>query len=302
MTAILKEEPADLSATGIDINPALEKIYRRCLEKKQEQRFHSAHDLAFALEALSTVSGSRTPQTTATSVPPQTGVARLFDNVKLAWIVAGVLMVGLLAALPFAIARFRQTSSATSPVVRYDVFPANNATLALVRWPGVAVSPDGSTLAYVATSSGITNLYIRKRDDTEARVLAGTEGASDPAFSPNGRWIAFIADFTLKKVPVDGPVSTVIKVGDARGISWANDDTLIYSPESAGGLAEISANGGEPKQVSKLDESKKERTHRWPQVLPGGKAVIFTVGTLDTPDSYERSNLKQSFLRLASDE
>ncbi len=296
MTAILKEEPADLRATGINFNPALEKIYQRCLEKKQEQRFHSAHDLAFALEALSTVSGSRTPPTTATPVPPETGVGRLFDNVKLAWLVAGVLLIGLLAALPFAIGRFRQTSLTTSPVVRYDVFPANKATLALVRWPGIAVSPDGSTLAYVATSNGIANLYIRKRDDTEARVLAGTEGASDPVFSPNGRWIAFIADFTLKKVPVDGPVSTVIKVGDARGISWANDDTLIYSPESAGGLAEISANGGEPKQVSKLDESKKERTHRWPQVLPGGKAVIFTVGTLDTPDSYERSNIEAIIL------
>jgi hypothetical protein len=206
MTAILKEEPAELSATGININHAIEKIYRRCLEKKPEQRFHSAHDLAFALEALSTVSGPRTPPTTATSVPPEAGVARLFHNVKLAWIVAGVLMVGLLAALPFAIAHFRQTSSTTAPVVRYDVFPANKATLALVRWPGVAVSPDGSTLAYVATSNGIPNLYIRKRDDTEAKVLVGTEGASEPVFSPNGRWIAFLADFTLKKVPLDGPL------------------------------------------------------------------------------------------------
>jgi serine/threonine-protein kinase len=102
--------------------------------------------------------------------------------------------------------------------------------------------------------------------------------------------------FAIKKVSLDGAISTVVKVGDARGISWANDDTLVYSPEPAGALFKISANGDNPQAISKLDDSKMERTHRWPQVLPNGKAVIFTVGTVDTPDTYERANIEAVIL------
>jgi serine/threonine-protein kinase len=75
-------------------------------------------------------------------------------------------------------------------------------------------------------------------------------------------------------------------------LSWASEDTLVYSADSAGALFQISVNGGEPRPISKIDESKNERTHRWPQVLPGGKAVIFTIGALDSPDDYERANIE----------
>jgi serine/threonine-protein kinase len=105
-----------------------------------------------------------------------------------------------------------------------------------------------------------------------------------------------MGDFAVKKVSLDGPVSTVVNVGDARGISWLNDDTLVYSPEPVSGVFRISANGDNPQPISKLDEAKKERTHRWPQALPNGKAVIFTVGTLDSPDTYERSNIEAVIL------
>ena len=296
MTAILKEEPPELSETGTNINPTLERIVRRCLEKKPEQRFHSAHDLAFALEALSTLSGSRPTTATSPLVTEKTARARLFENARLAWIVAAVLLLGLLAALPFAIAHLRRPAIASSPIVRYDISPPANTTLDLVRWPAIAVSPDGSTVAFVAKGDGLNRLYVRRRDETETRPLAGTEGAAEPVFSPNGRWIAFMADFSIKKVSLDGPVTTLVKVGDARGLSWASDDILIYAPESASGLSKISADGGDPQPISKLDASKNERTHRWPQVLPQGKAVLFTVGTLDSPDSYERANIEAVIL------
>ena len=202
----------------------------------------------------------------------------------------------MLITLPFALAYFRQPLTKASPIVRYDIAAPAKSTLSLIRWPAIAVSPDGSTMAFVVAVDGINRLYVRKRDDPESRLLAGTEGATDPVFSPNGKSIAFITDFTVKKIALDGPVMSVVKVGDARGISWLGDDTLIYAPEPASGLFKISVTGDNPQPISKLDDGKKERTHRWPQVLPNGKAVIFTVGTINSPDNYERANIEAVIL------
>lgn len=297
MTAILKDEPEEVTEINSKVPPQLQRIVSRCLEKKPERRFQSASDLGFAIEALSTPSGARLD--TAAALPAvgiSTLKARLFDNARLAWIVAVVLLLGLLAALSSAIINRRQAQYASPAVARYDIPPPANTALNVARWPAIALSPDGSTLAFVGVSEGVSRLYVRRRDDPAVRPLAGTEGASDPVFSPNGKWIAFIADSALKKAPLDGPVTSLLKVGDARGVSWVSEDTLVYSPGADTALFRISANGGEPQPVSKLDESKNERTHRWPQVLPGAKAVLFTVGTLDSPDSYERANIEAVIL------
>ena len=199
MTAILKEEPPELSETNTKINPAVEKIVRRCLQKKPEQRFHSAHDLAFALEALSTLSSARY-ETPAATVTSELSKGRQFlANARLAWIVAVFLLLAVLIALPFALGYFRQPPTKVFPIVRYDIPAPAKSTLSLVRWPAVTVSPDGSTMAFVVEVDGINRIYVRKRDEAESRLLAGTERAADPVFSPNGKSIAFISDFTLEK-------------------------------------------------------------------------------------------------------
>ena len=297
MTAILKEEPEEVTEINSRVPPQLQRIVSRCLEKKPERRFQSASDLGFAIEALSTPSGVRLD--TAAALPAATESTlkeQLFSNARLAWIVAAVLLLGLLAALPLAISKLRQTKPELPAIVRFDVQPPEKTALNMSRSPAITLSPDGTTMAFVGVSEGISRLYVRRRDDPAVRALAGTEGASDPVFSPNGKLIAFIADSALKKVPMDGPVTSLVKVGDARGSSWASEETLVYSPGADTALFQISANGGEPQQVSKLDVSKEERTHRWPQVLPGAKAVLFTVGTLDSPDSYELANIEAVIL------
>jgi serine/threonine-protein kinase len=300
MTAILKEEPPELSETNAKISLPLEKIVRRCLEKKPERRFHSASDLAFALEALSTSSGS---QNTATALPPvtksQTGLGRfrLFANARVAWIAATIFLVILLASLPLAIAYLRRPTVEVRPIVRYDISAPGKTALSLSRWPVVALSPDGSTLAFIAGSAdGINRLYVRKRDDPEMKPLAGTEGAMDPSFSPDGKSLAFVSDFVLKKLSFDGSVLSLTKVEDTRGVTWASDDTMVYAPTVTGGLFQISANGGAPRAITTVDFKKNERTHRWPQVLPGGKAALFTVGTINSPDNYDGSNIEAIIL------
>jgi serine/threonine-protein kinase len=175
--------------------------------------------------------------------------------------------------------------------VRYEISASPKTVLNLIRWLSVGLSPDGSTVVFVGTTDGIDRLYLRRRDDTTIKQIPGTEGAANPVFSPDGKWIAFVANRTLKKTGLDGPVTSLRPVDDSRGITWASEDSLIYSPDAADGLFQISAEGGEPKRITQPDASKGERTHRWPQILPGGKAVIFTIGTVESPDSYEKANI-----------
>ena len=290
MSAILKEDPPDLSTTNQTVSPALERVVHHCLEKNPEQRFHSASDLAFAIEALSggaTSSG----QTTTLPVSPLAEVSRRKLTERF-WIAStAILTLALLLLAAFVFLRQAPKNNAAA-VVRYDVLPLNKTGLFLIRLPAVAISPDGSTLAFLANDDGVNRLYVRKRDDTEVKMIPGTEGVSDATFSPDGQSIAFIADFTLKKAPLNGPVVSLTKVGDTRGVSWMADDSLIYAPAATGGLFQISANGGEPHPITKVDEAKKERTHRWPQALPGVKAVLFTVGSLDKPDDYDNANIE----------
>lgn len=292
MAAILKEEPAEFSLTNSLISSSLERIVRRCLEKQPARRFQSATDLAFALEALSAPSGptlrATSPRFTETLHTSGLGFAK---RERLAWIAAGVLLLFAVGLLLWTLTRSGQPKPEASPVVRYDIATPDKTTLNLIRWPSMALSADGSTVVFVGTNNGIHRLYVRRRDDTTIKPIAGTEGASSPAFCPDGKWIAFLADRTLKKTTVDGQVTTVLKVEDARGISWAGEDTFLYSPDAAEGLFLISAEGGEPKRITKPDTTRNERTHRWPQVLPGGKAAIFTVGMLNSPDSYEQANI-----------
>jgi serine/threonine-protein kinase len=294
MTAILKEEPPEFSLTNSTISASLERIVRRCLEKQPSRRFQTASDLAFALEALSTPSGTNTLGP-AVSQPAgsTTGESRFagLRRERLAWIAAAVLALACLGLLLFTLMRSRRSGIESEAIVRYEISPPANTVLNLIRWTALDLTSDGSAVVFVGTTDGVHHLYLRRGDDTSVKLIPGTEGASNPVFSPDGKSIAFVANRTLKKTGLDGPVTSLRPVDDSRGLAWASQDSLIYSPDAAEGLFQISAEGGEPKRVSQLDASKLERTHRWPQVLPGGKAAIYTVGTVDSPDSYEKANI-----------
>ncbi|MGH9649781.1 MAG: hypothetical protein ACRD3I_04845, partial [Terriglobales bacterium] len=160
--------------------------------------------------------------------------------------------------------------------------------MALAQQPALALSPDGTRVAYVAESGGAVQLYLRAMDRLEASPLAGTERASGPFFSPDGQWIGFFAEGKLKKISVQGgsPVTICEAPEDDRGASWGPDDTIFFIPGFNVGLSRVSAAGGPPRALTTPDAAQGERTHRWPEVLPRGQAVVFTIGGLGSPDYY----------------
>src|SRR5262249_21819997 len=168
MNAILKEDPPELTATNPQVPQGLERLIRRCLEKKPEQRFHSAHDLGYALEMLSTSSVARLE---AAGV----GLSRLFGQSRLAWAVAAALLLGMLGV---TWAYFTRQPTADAPVMKFSIPPPEKSS-----FDQVALSPNGRYLAFTAATGGKYQLWVRPLDSTEARPLAGTEGARLPFWS-----------------------------------------------------------------------------------------------------------------------
>jgi len=166
-------------------------------------------------------------------------------------------------------------------LINLKVEIATDKSLDTASIPGnnVALSPDGSRLALALRGEdGKTNLYTRLLNQSEVTPLSGTENATSPFFSPAGDWIAFFAEGKLKKVGVDGgaPI-TLSEIASGRGGSWGDDGNIVTDLNGGSGLARIPSSGGAPVPASKLNPG--EATHRWPQVLPGGRAVLFTASS-----------------------
>jgi hypothetical protein len=142
----------------------------------------------------------------------------------------------------------------------------------------VALSSDATTLAFVgADGPNPTHLFIRRLDQLQATMLPSTEGASAPFFSPDGQWVAFFGGGKLKKVAVSGGAAvTLCDAPNGRGGSWADDGSIVFQPESTPGnsLMRVSAAGGTPSPLIHLADG--EAMQRWPQMLPGSKAVLYT--------------------------
>ena len=159
----------------------------------------------------------------------------------------------------------------------------------------MALSPDGKTLALVLEGDSQTRCCTFASSTAPNWCqMPGTEDAATPFFSPDGEWIAFFADDKLKKVPVDGgaPVTLCDSDGSNRGADWGTDDVIVFSPHYTRPLMRVSGAGGEPTVLTTIDKTKGERTHRWPQAVPGEDLVLFTVGTMDSPESYDDARIQ----------
>lgn len=147
-----------------------------------------------------------------------------------------------------------------------------------------AVSPDGRAVVFAARSGdGAWRLWVRRLDTVSAQVLGGTEGAQFPFWSPDSHWIAFFSDYKLRKVPIaGGPVQVICHATDSagsRGGTWNRDDIILFAPHFNRPLFRVPAGGGEAAPVTRLDASRRETTHRWPQFLPDGRHFLYFART-----------------------
>src|ERR1700730_13606363 len=180
----------------------------------------------------------------------------------------------LLVAVITSLAVWNLKPSRLEPVTRFAITLPGDQRLAGLDQPILALSPDGAQLAYVAIQSGNQLLYLRAMDDLESKPISGTEGATNPFFSPDGQWVGFFADGKLKKVSVSG--GAVLILGDApqpRGASWGTQGTIAFAPAGAEALQQVADAGGTPHALTRFEKG--ESSHRWPEFLNGGKAVLF---------------------------
>jgi len=263
--AIMTAEPPSLASMVPVAPPTLDRILKVCLAKEPDDRWQTTRDLLRELRWIA----EREPQATISSVNApvrsRTGVVWATISTGLLVLVSAVALwwAPWRGAVPPASVRLEATLGAD---VSIDTLGAS-----------VAASPDGTLLAFVARSGeGTQQLFVRRLGELRAAPLAGTINARDPFFSPDSQWIAFFADGSLKKIAVTGGAAVILcEAGSDRGGWWAEDGSIVFQPVAGGaGLSQVGSAGGTPVTLTKLNPG--EITHRWPQVLPGNKAVLYT--------------------------
>ena len=259
MTAILTQDPPDLSGAPGGIPAVLTAVMRRCLEKDARDRFQSARDLSYALEAIA-VDG-RNSSTAAAPVRHRT---------------LPLMAIATLAVAAGAVALAGWTLTRRPASTTEKLAVAISAPPGLVVEQTPAVSPDGRTIAFIGGSGGATRIFVRSLDAFETRPLASTEGAEGPFWSPDGKSLGFFARGRLWRIDLAGGVPRVIgSVSDPRGGTWGVDHTIVYAPQPDGGLYRVPADGGTPVALTTLDTARQEISHRWPRFLPDGRQVLF---------------------------
>src|SRR5262249_29475633 len=240
MTAIVRNDPPELSTSDRAISPALDRIVSRCLEKSPEARFQSAKDLAFALEAVST--SSHAP--TAIHAP-----ARFTARERFAWLLAGLFAMSSVVAGALLLAR---PKSVDERVLRYTLAPPEHASLSNLGANADSVSPDGRRLAFLARRGGTFSIWIRDLDSLAARVLPGTENAGASNFwSPDGRFVGYFSGGgrILRKIDAAGglPISICnLPTGVlAAGGTWSQEGVILIGTVS-GPVYRVSDQGGAP--------------------------------------------------------
>ena len=270
MTAILKEDPPDLTLARGDLPPALDGIVRHCLERNPAERFQSARDLVFNLQSQSSSGAS-----------DALGAVRGRPRVRIATreIAAWALVVALSAVAAFLLRPAPKTTQPSS-AARFQVLaPDKTQWSAPLGAPDGSnsgtISPDGRTLAFVALdANGKSLVWLRPLDSFTARPLQGTEGAAFPFWAPDARAIAFFTQTRLRKVSIDGgPVQTVAELSSTvRGGSWNARGDIIFATAGST-ILRVSDNGGPTSLVTKPDGD--NPAHQWPSFLPDGEHFLY---------------------------
>ncbi len=270
LATVLKGEP-EWNALPDEASPLVVTLIRRCLEKDRRRRVADLSTARFIIDESARV-GAAAP------APPASGLRRTGWTL----IVAGTaaLIAGYTAWI------LKPASAPSRPLARFTITLPTGEQFSNAGRHLVALSPDGTHVAYVANS----RLYIRAMDQLEAVPIRGTEGTSNtagrsPFFSPDGQWIGFWHDGQLKKASMTGGSPVVLCAAESPpwGASWATDNTILYG-QGPDGIWRVSGDGGKPEHVVKVDAG--QLVHG-PLLLPDGRAILFTLARNSDWDAAE---------------
>ncbi|HEV2521582.1 MAG TPA: protein kinase [Candidatus Acidoferrales bacterium] len=266
MAAILERDPPPMSLLQPMTPPALDRVVKRCLAKEPEKRWQTASDLREELKWIAEEGSQITLAPTAARKR-----MRALGRRELI-IGAGIMLSGAAIA---GVAVWNLKPLPPQPVSRFAVnLPPDQQLASLDSGLGVALSPDGAHLAYVAHQGDGQQIYLRAMDSLDSKPIPGTEGAANPFFSPDGQWLGFFADQKLKKVSLSGGGALTLGVATVPvGASWSSQGVIAFATSQVVGLQQVPDTGGTPQPLTRV--GKGENSHRWPEFLPSGEALLF---------------------------
>jgi len=284
LASVIRAEP-DWSTLPAAVPPRIRELVRRCLQKDPKQRLQAIGDARIAIDEALTAGDEQAGAPSAAVRAPAAWKR------SLPW-AAAALMAFL--ALVGAVGNWLTRPSESHQVLRLSLPLPEALAGVFAANPGspIALSPDGSRLVFVGAPAGKPpQLYVRPLDQQTATPLAGTEDAVQPFFSADGQSVGFFSDGQMRKVSLHGgPATPLCDAPVPHGANWASDGTIFYSPNFGSGLMRISSAGGNPQALTTPNTKEQEISHRWPRVLPGGKAVLFTI-QMATQASYDDARI-----------
>jgi serine/threonine protein kinase len=275
LAAVIRGEP-EWTFLPASVPNEIQQLIRRCLNKEPRQRLQSIGEARIAIENVmeSRTAPMKGPSISAASISAATPEK---ENRALK-ILAGCGLAALLIAAGFLVANLLHSGSTRENLpIRFAILPPPGTSLNSVLRT-VAISQDGSRIALSASSSDGPRLYLRDMNSASSIPIAGAEGAVNPVFSPDGRWLAFFAAGKLKKISLDGGAPVVVADGitSPKGLSWGTDHNIYFAPSLSSAILRVSDSGGPPQAATKLQADKGELADFSPDVLPDGKTLLFT--------------------------
>jgi serine/threonine-protein kinase len=282
LAAIVRGEP-EWTALPATTPPALKTLIERCLIKDRAQRLPDMSVVRYILSDPATMSTSR-PVSGSVAVPVDRDASQPIARRRALSLPMAAALVGAAVLATLGIQQLLPARDAVTPsngMSRFTIVLPPGDEVATTNMAPLALAPNGRALAYVGLRDGRQQLFVREFDQPDVRLLPGTEGAMQPFFSPDSRWIGFFVIGQMKKISIAGTgLQDLAGVGEARGGTWSRDDIIYFSPRNTAGLMRVPAAGGVPAvEVTKPDRGAGEISHRWPHILPDGKALLFSVWT-----------------------
>ena len=271
LAAIVRGEP-DGTRLPADLPPAVRVLLERCLIKDRTERLSDMSVVRFLMsDPADSLSGGRA----AAGAPAPAAKPR-----RVAPLVIGAAALAVLAT--FGLTRWLLPASAApgEPVAHLSVVLPEGVELGSPQLLSLAVSDDGTRIAFVGERDGKNRIYVRTLSDPEPRALEGTEGGNGPFFSPDGRWIAFFAGSKLRKIAVGGAaLQTLADAPGHRGGDWGQDGFVYFAPTNISGIWRVPDGGGAATEVTRRNLANGEVSHRWPHLVGDTSTLLFSTWT-----------------------